>query len=62
MFQMRAQSKEDRMSKGDIDQTLEAMLDLAKKLSDAPIPVVKYRAEMIAGLLQELMKTVVDEK
>ncbi len=49
------------MSKQDIDQQLAIMLEAARKLSDAPIPVVKYRAEMIVGLVQELMQTVVDE-
>lgn len=50
------------MSKKEIDQHLKMMMELAIKLSDAPIPVVKYRSEMIVGLLQELMETVVDEE
>jgi hypothetical protein len=49
------------MNKKDIDQQLSVMLELAKKLSEAPIAVVKYRSEMIVGLLQELMDTVVDQ-
>lgn len=48
------------MNKKDIDQKLIKMFELAKELSEAPIPVVKYRAEMVIGLLQELMDTVVD--
>ena len=49
------------MDKKEMDQKLIKMFDMAKELSDAPIPAVKYRAEMIAGLLQELMVTVVNK-
>lgn len=49
------------MNKKDIDQQLVTMFEMAKRLSDAPIPVVQFRAEMIAALLQELLDTVVDE-
>ena len=50
------------MSKKEIDKKLIKMFKLAEELADAPIPVVKYRAEMVKGLLQELMDTVVDEE
>jgi len=50
------------MSKKDIDQKLIRLVELTMELSDTHIPVVKYRAEMIMGLLQELMDTVVDKE
>jgi hypothetical protein len=48
------------MDKKEIDQKLIQMFELAKDLVDAPIPVVKYRAEMVVGLLEELMVSVVE--
>jgi len=50
------------MGKKEMDQKLMSMFELAKELADAPIPVVKYRAEMVLGLFQELMVTVVDKE
>ena len=48
------------MDKKDIDQKLLQMFEMAHELTHAPIPVVKHRAEMIVGLLEELMVSVVD--
>jgi len=48
------------MSKKEIDQKLQLMFETARELSNAPIPVVKNRAEIITGPLQELMVTVID--
>lgn len=47
------------MRQRDIEEKLASLLKLAKELSEAPIPVVKQRAEMVIGLFEELMVTVV---
>jgi hypothetical protein len=42
------------MNKKEIDEKLTKMFE------EAPTPVVRYRAEMVVGLLEELMVTVVE--
>ena len=48
------------MDKKDIDQKLIQIFELAKELTNAPIAVVKCKAEVVVGLLEELMVSVVD--
>ncbi|MBI5441987.1 MAG: hypothetical protein HY900_12345 [Deltaproteobacteria bacterium] len=47
------------MNETEIAQKITLLFDVAKELTDAPIPVVRQRAEAIVGLLQDLMVTVV---
>ena len=50
------------MRKEELDKKLIKMIQLAKKLSEADdVPVLKYRAEMILGLLKELEVTVLNK-
>lgn len=48
------------MEKKDVDKKVQELFKLAEELSDAPVPVVKYRAEMVVGLFKELLVTAVD--
>ena len=47
------------MTQEEMEKKLTVLRDLAKELTEAPVPVVKYRAEMVVSLFEELMVTAV---
>ena len=48
-------------SKKEIDKKIKMLYELAQDLSTVDIPAMRFRAEMIVGLMEEMMVSVVDD-